>query len=156
MRRIVVPLLLALFAAACDDYHGPRLAMSTGAAGTAPSRPAGGAPPSPTGPMVYGGRTAAEWGKLLQGGKREDVTEACRALHVMHREGREYLLQGLDSTNSETRRMCLETLTIADLKKLGDAGRHKLVKLSGDREDVRIRERAAFLLTQWNVSIPAS
>jgi hypothetical protein len=155
MRRTVVPLLLALFAAACDDYRGPRLAMSTNAAGTAPGRPVGGAPPTPSGPMVYGGKTAAEWGKLLEGGKREEVAEACRALHVMHREGREHLVKGLDSPNSETRRMCLETLTIADLKKLGDAGRQKLVKLSGDRDDVRIRERAAFLLSQWHVSIPA-
>jgi hypothetical protein len=105
--------------------------------------------------MVYGGKTAAEWAKVLQGGNREEVAEACRALQVMHREGREHLFQGLDSSIPETRRLCLETLTIADLKKLGDASRQKLVKLSGDRDDVRIRERAAFLLREWHGSIPA-
>jgi hypothetical protein len=155
MRRGILPLLLMLAAAGCDDYRGPRLAIS-GKEGTAPAgRPVGGAPPAHTGPSVYGGKTAAEWGKVLQGGNREDVAEACRALHVLHREGREYLVQGLDSPVPETRRLCLETLTIADLKKLGDAGRQKLVKLSGDRDDVRIRERAAFLLQEWRGSIPA-
>jgi hypothetical protein len=156
MRRTILPLLIALSAAACDDYRGPRLAITTDRAGTAPAgRPVGGAPPSHQGPSVYGGKTAAEWNKLLRGNKREEVAEACSALHVLHREGREYLFQGLDSTIPETRRMCLETLTIADLKKLGDPGRQKLVKLSGDRDDLRIRERAAFLIQQWHGSIPA-
>jgi hypothetical protein len=150
MRRTILPLLLALFAAACDDYHGPN------GLGTAPvGRPVGGAPVARKGPSVYGGKTAAEWGKVLQGTNREEVAEACRALHVLHREGREYLLKGLDSSIPETRRMCLETLTIADLKKQGDRGQQELVKLSGDRDDLRIRERAAFLLQEWRGSIPA-
>ncbi len=156
MRRSVLPLLLALSAAACDDYRGPRLSISTNAAGTAPAgRPAGGAPPAKQGPMVYGGKTADEWCEMLYSGNRQDVAEACRALHVMNREGCGHLVKGLDSSNAETRRMCLDTLTIADFKKLGDAGRQKLVKLSGDRDDVRIRERSTFLLQQWHGSIPA-
>jgi hypothetical protein len=156
MRRTLLPLLLALLASACDDYRGPSLAITTNRSGTAPAgRPVGGAPAAQKGPSVYGGKTAAEWNKELQGTNREDVAEACRALHVLHREGREYLFQGLDSPIPETRRLCLETLTIADLKKQSDAGRQKLVKLSGDRDDMRIRERAAFLLREWHGSIPA-
>ncbi len=157
MRRIVPLFLVTLFAGACDDYRGPHLALSTNAGGTAPAgRPVGGAPAATKRPAVYGGKTAEQWGKVLQGSDREEVAEACRALHVLHREGREYLFHGLDSANPETRRLCLETLMIADFKKLGDAGRQKLVKLAGDRDDVRIRERAAFLLTQWHGSIPAA
>jgi hypothetical protein len=156
MRRAIVLFLVCLFAAACDDYRGPRLAISTNAASTASGgRPVSGAPVASKGPSTYGGKTAEQWGKVLQGSDREEIAEACRALHVLHSEGREHLVRGLDSTNSETRRLCLETLTIADFKKLSDAGRQKLVKLGGDRDDVRIRERAAFLLTEWHGSIPA-
>ncbi len=156
MHRSVLPLLLVLAAAGCDDYRGPRLAISGREGGTAPAgRPVGGAPPTKTGPMVYGGKTADEWCESLYSGDREEVAEACRALHVMNREGCGHLIKGLDSTKPETRRLCLETLTIADFKKLGDAGRQKLVKLSGDRDDIRIRERAAFLLREWHGSIPA-
>jgi hypothetical protein len=156
MRRTIriVLLTLPLLACACDDYRGPPLAMSTQPGG-APKRPAGGAPPAQKGPAVYGGKTAEQWARALQGNNREEIVEACRALHVLGREGRQHLFEGLDSGNPETRRLCLETLTIADFKKLSDPGRQKLVKLSGDRDDMRIRERAALLLRQWHGSIPA-
>ena len=68
MRWTTGLLLLSLFAAACDDYRGPRLAISTNTGGTAPAgRPVGGAPAAPRGPSVYGGKTAEQWGKVLQG-----------------------------------------------------------------------------------------
>jgi hypothetical protein len=158
MRRTLCALLfpLTLLASACDDFRGPRLAITTNPASTeVHGRHPGGAPPARKGPTVYGGKTAEQWAKALEGTDREEITEACRALHVLGREGREHLVQGLDSAHSETRRICLETLTIADFKKLGDAGRQKLVKLSGDRDDMRIRERASVLLRQWHGSIPA-
>jgi hypothetical protein len=156
MRRTIPLLLLALLVSACDDYRGPRLSMATNAGGTrAVGRPAGGAPPPQKGLAVYGGKTAEQWGKVLQGSDREEIGEACRALNVLGREGRDYLYQGLDSPNSEARRLCLTTLTIADFKKKSDAGRQKLVKLAGDRDDMRIRERASQLLSQWHGSIPS-
>jgi len=157
--RGVLPLVL-LAASACDDFRGPRLALTTNrstesAPPTAHSRPVGGAPPAHKGPTIYGGKTAAEWGQVLQGNNRDDVIEACRALRVLGHEGREHLFQGLGSSNPETRRLCLGTLAIADFKKLGDDGRQKLVKLAGDRDDVRIRDRATLLLSEWRGSIPA-
>jgi hypothetical protein len=158
VRRIIrTPLLVAAFVAcACDDYRGPHLALSTQPASTKPAeRHPSGAPPAPKGPMVYCGKTADQWARALQGRDRDEITEACRALQVMGREGREHLFRGLDSTNPETRRICLETLTIADFKKLSEPGRQKLVKLSYDRDDMRIRERAAYLLRSWHGSIPS-
>jgi hypothetical protein len=163
MRRIFLALLpvLSLFAAACEDYHGPPLAMGTNAAGAAPAnttaavRPPAGAPVARKGATVYGGKTAEQWYQVLRGDDREEAVEAARALHVLGREGCDYLFQGLDCTCCERRRLCLDTLTIADFKKKGEAGRHKLVQLSGDREDMRIRERSAYLLTQWHGSIPS-
>jgi len=154
MRRTIrgVLLTLPLLACACDDYRGPAMPVSTQPAA---KRPAGGAPPAPKGPIVYGGKTAEQWARALRGNNREDILEACRALQVLGREGRQHLFEGLDSPNPEARRLCLETLTIADFKKLSDPGRQKLVKLSGDRDDMRIRERAAVLLRQWHGAIPA-
>jgi hypothetical protein len=157
MRRTIPPLLLlALLVCGCDDYRGPKLAITTNTAGTEKGgRPPGGAPPPHKGPTRYGGKTADQWAEALKGHDRDEIAEACRALHVLGREGRDHLVLGLDNSNAETRRLCLETLTIADFKKLGDTGRQKLVKLAGDRDDVRIRERAALLLRQWHGSIPA-
>jgi hypothetical protein len=160
VRRIIPCLLpaLSLLACGCDDYRSPRLAIATNAAGPGTaqvSRPPGGAPPARKGPAVYGGKTADQWAEALKGSDRDEIVEACRALHVLGREGREHLLQGLDCPHCETRRLCLATLTIADFKKKGEAGRQRLVKLAGDRDDVRVRERASFLLSQWHGSIPA-
>jgi hypothetical protein len=157
MRRTVLVVLpvLALLACACDGYRGPRLALATNAGATAAAgRPTGGAPVAKS-PTVYGGKTAEQWGKVLQANDRAEVVEACRALRVLAGEGRPFLYRGLDSTNPETRRLCLESLTIADFKKMSEPGRQKLVTLAGDRDDVRIRERAVLYLSQWNDSIPA-
>ncbi len=154
MRRTahLVLLTLPLLACACDDGSPPAPTQPVGV----PKRPAGGAPPHQKGPLVYGGKTGEQWARALRGNDREEIVEACRALHVMGRDGRQQLFDGLDASNPEARRLCLDTLSIADFKKLGDAGRQKLVKLSGDRDDMRIRERAALLLRQWHDSIPAS
>lgn len=156
MRRTVLAVLpaLTLLTCACDGPRGPRLALATNAATGPAGRPVGGAPVAKS-PTVYGGKTAEQWGQVLQTNDREEVVEACRALRVLSGEGRPFLLQGLDSTHPETRRLCLESLTIADFKKMSEPGRQKLVKLAGDRDDVRIRERAALYLKQWNGSIPA-
>jgi hypothetical protein len=153
MRRAIriAFLALPLLSCACDDFGPPGSTSPQPAA----RRATGGAPPAPKGPVVYGGKTAEQWARALRGNDREAILEACRALHVMGRDGRQHLMDGLDSANPEARRLCLETLTIADFKKLSDAGRQKLVKLSGDRDDMRIRERAVLLLGQWHGSIPA-
>ncbi len=155
MRRLLNYFLpfLGLGAMACDSYRGPKLSLPTGQeqSGTTERRSVA-ARGSAT---VYGGKTAAQWSESLKSNDREQVSEACRGLHVLGAEGRPHLWQGLDSTNSETRRCCLDHLSIADFKREGEAGRQKLVQLSGDRADMRIRERAATLLRQWHGSIPS-
>jgi hypothetical protein len=147
--RVVLP-TLSLLACACDGARSPSL--STQLSGAARHQAA---LLAKRGPTVYGGKTADQWGRALQGTDREQIIEACRALHVLGREGRQQLLTGLDSSNPEARRLCLDTLTIADFKGQGDSGRQKLVTLSGDRDDMRIRERAVQLLGQWHGSVPA-
>jgi hypothetical protein len=155
MRRTVFALLI-LSAAACDGFRGPRLALPTSPGTTMPgdtNRGGSGAPVVKPA-TVYGGKTAEQWGKELEKSNHDDVAEACRALHVLAAEGRPYLFQGLDCANCETRRLCLEHLNVGDFKRLGEAGRLKLVKLSGDRDDLRIRGRATDYLRQWNGAIP--
>jgi hypothetical protein len=76
-------------------------------------------------------------------------------LAVLGHEGRGLLFQGLESSEPETRRMCLERLSICDFKKQGESGRQLLVKMAGDHDDVRIRERATSYLSQWHGTIPA-
>ncbi len=155
MRRLLNFFLpfLGLGAMACDSYRGPKLALTTGQQppATTERSPVG----APKGATVYGGKTAAQWSESLKTNDRDQVSEACRVLHVLGAEGRPHLWQGLDSANAETRRCCLEHLSIADFKREGEAGRQKLVQLSGDRADMRIRERAATLLQQWHGSIPS-
>jgi hypothetical protein len=104
---------------------------------------------------VYGGRTPEQWAQVLNTPNREDVAEAARALKVLGSEGRPYLLQGLESSQAETRRLCLENLTVSDLKKQGEGGRQLLVKLAGDPADMRIRGRATAYLGQWGGTIPS-
>ena len=96
-----------------------------------------------------------EWAEALQAKEQEEVWRAARALHVMGAEGRPYLWQGLENPSVHTRRICLENLTVADLRCYGDDGRRRLVTLAGDVEDVRIRERASYYLAQWRYAIPA-
>jgi hypothetical protein len=155
MRRLINFLLpfLGLGAMACDSYRGPKLALPTGQeqSGTTEHRQVG----SRNGATLYGGKTAAQWSESLKTNDRDQVSETCRVLHVLGSEGRPYLWQGLDNANPETRRCCLEHLSIADFKREGEGGRQKLVQLSGDPADIRIRERATALLQQWHGSIPS-
>lgn len=155
MRRTffaVLPLLVC----ACDDFRGPNLSLPTNSGGQGTQRATSRYLPGQNkAPMVYGGKTAEQWAKLLDGKDREEIVEACRALHVLGREGRQHLFQGLSKANPETRRLCLETMTIADFKKFSEDGRMKLVVLAGDPDDMRIRDRAQRLLAQWHGSIPA-
>ena len=73
----------------------------------------------------------------------------------MGADGRPQLLRGLDSPNPETRRHCLEQLSLADLRSFGDTGKQTLIRLAGDPADIRIRERANSYLNQWHKTIPA-
>lgn len=104
---------------------------------------------------VYLGRTVEEWAQALQAKEQEEIWRAARALHILGAEGRPYLYRGLESASVHTRRICLENLTVADVRCWGDEGRRRLVVLAGDEEDVRIRERANYFLTQWRYSVPA-
>jgi hypothetical protein len=92
---------------------------------------------------------------MLQGHDHAEVAEACRALRVLGTEGRAHLFEGLQSPRAETRRLCLETLTISDFKRQGESGRQLLVGLAGDHADIRIRERATAYLSQWHGTIPS-
>lgn len=158
MRRTVVVTALLTLACSCDSYRGPRLSISTAAS---PSRSvtterASLSRASGVGTAtIYGGRTPEQWAQVLNTPNREEVAEAARALKVLGTEGRPYLLQGLESSQAETRRLCLENLTVSDFKTLGEAGRQLLVKLAGDPADMRIRGRATAYLSQWNGTIPA-
>jgi hypothetical protein len=162
MRRLVLGGVTALcfLPAACDVPRGPRLAVgpdtSKGAAAAAPAAKAHAADHAIGHDCtVYCGHTPEEWGKALQANDRAQVVEACRALRVLGPEGRPHLWQGLGSPQAETRRLCLESLTTSDFKKQGEAGRQMLVKLAGDRSDIRIRERATAYLGQWHGTIPS-
>jgi hypothetical protein len=112
-------------------------------------------PPGPAKATSYQNLTPEQWGRLLESPDRDRVLEACRALWVLGPHGRPYLIQGLESPSSETRRLCLETLTVSDLRATGEPGRQILVKLAGDPADLRIRERAHVYLGQWNRAVPS-
>ena len=68
-----------------------------------------------------------------------------RGLRVLGFRGRPYLLRGLEHPNAETRRICLELLSVSDLCAEGEQGRLLLMKLSGDPADFRIRQRGTLL-----------
>jgi hypothetical protein len=132
--------------------HGAKLPPSP----EAPPQSIGPRRPLPaTVPLRYDGRTAEQWAQVLAAGSWDQTKYACQALRVLGAQGRPYLLQGLDHPNPETRRMCLENLTVSDFRGVGEPGRQALVRLSGDGTDYRIRERANAYLNQWNRSIPA-
>lgn len=160
-----------LLACGCDGYRGPRLTVPP--APLANTEPATAAPPSSPvqvpaeAPATasakhehetecrYCGRTQSEWCTMLRSADRAEVIEACRALRVLGPEGRPHLLEGLDSPRAETRRLCFESLSLSDFKRQGEDGRRRLVKLAGDRHDMRIRERATSYLAQWHGSLSA-
>jgi hypothetical protein len=138
----------------CDYFKAPRMALPT-----SKTRPVSQSQPKPQTRLQahrkYMGKTCEEWGEALSDPNPEVVRTATVALRVLGAEGRPYLIQGLESNIPETRRMCLENLTVSNLRGLGDDGRKLLVRLSGDRSDLRIRERAAHYLAEWDQHIPA-
>jgi hypothetical protein len=122
---------------------------------TPPNPPQWSRPPGPAQASSYQNLTPEQWGRRLESPDHDRVLEACRSLWVLGPQGRPYLIQGLDSPSPETRRLCLETLTVSDLRTIGEPGRQLLVKLSGDPADIRIRERAHVYLGQWHRAVPA-
>jgi hypothetical protein len=142
---------------------GPKLAMHTSSE-SKPNRPgavdasAGAAAKpqhKPRDKSKYHGWTAEQWAKALEGPQRETIVRACQALHILGAEGRPYLYRGLESDNPETRRLCLESLSVSDLRSFGEEGKQMLIKLAGDRADIRIRERASLYISQWSQALPA-
>jgi hypothetical protein len=155
--RILV--LAALGVLGCDNSRAPRMAVPTNSTNSADPK----ANPD-TGPIAlsslpvktrYQGRSPEEWGQVLASEDLNQARQAALALKILRAEGRPYLVKGLESPLPETRRLCLECLTVSDLRCYGDQGRKALVKLAGDRMDMRIRERATQYLKEWDRSIPA-
>src|SRR5262245_32789584 len=150
---------VSLFVIGCG-FEGPRLAVpSTPGNNTTPSaqpeaRKVAAKPQSTKAPK-YHGKTAEQWSQALQTTDLEKKTQAGRALHILGGEGRPFLIHGLEDPNPETRRVCLESLTVSDLRAVGDQGRQLRVKLAGDPMDIRMRERAGLYLSQWNRAAPA-
>jgi hypothetical protein len=146
---------LILLAYGCDSYRGPRLAVPTSATrDQASSNPEPIDNPGRTS-VSYKGSTMEQWVQGLRSPDSRQVADSCQALTVLGHEGRSQLFQGLESSHAETRRLCLEHLSISDFKKHGESGRRLLVKLAADRSDIRIRERAAGYLAQWHGTIPS-
>jgi hypothetical protein len=160
--RYVYAVVLLVFAAGlpgCDAAKVPTHAIPGSTETQADSTTITTAWPRPPRPRsakrVYQGRTVDEWAEALQAKEQGEIWQAARALHVMGAEGRPHLWQGLQSPSVHTRRICLDNLTVADLRCYGDDGRRQLVTLAGDVEDCRIRERASYYLAQWKYYIPA-
>src|SRR5437899_2049210 len=134
---------LVLGVAGCDMPRGPKLAISTarGSDAEADEPVVVARKPQPSVPATtpYQGKTLEQWAQALNDDNPSVVSRASRALHVMGAAGRPYLIQGLESHNPETRRMCLERLTVSDFKSYGQRGRDLLLKLAGDPVDLRIR-----------------
>jgi hypothetical protein len=147
--------------AGCDSSEAPRMAVPTAAAAkpAVPPSPVTTdqvkAPAAPAPKSRYHGRTPEQWAVALEDPSLDVVRQACRALRVLGGEGRQYLLKGLESSVPETRRMCLEALSVSDLRSFGEPGRAILVKLAGDPADLRIRELATRYLKEWHQTIPA-
>jgi len=154
MSRIV--LALAVGMAGCGYFQGPRLSMTTAPGAKVPEAvTVQRATAKPRAPSKYHGWTAERWAEALEHRDRESIRRAAQALKVLGAEGRPYLIAGLESSNPETRRFCLEVLTVADFRVYGEQGKQLLVKLAGDPVDLRIRERANQYILQWNQAIPA-
>ena len=141
-------------------FEGPRLAVPSTRANNAnqaaqPEPRKFAAKPQARKAPRYHGKTAEQWSQTLQTTELEKKNQAGRALHILGSEGRPFLIQGLEDSNPETRRVCLEALTVSELRAAGDQGRQLLVKLAGDPMDIRIRERAGLYLSQWNRAAPA-
>lgn len=106
-------------------------------------------------PLRYEGLTAEEWARYLANGNRQEAMRACQALRILGAEGKPFIVQNLEHSNPEIRRICLESLSVSDLRAYGENGRQLLLRLAGDQSDIRTRELARHYLTQWNRAIPA-
>jgi len=159
MTRTWLAAALCGILAGCDSSEAPRMAVPT--SGTAKSADLATGPgankgkATPAAKVRYHGRTAEQWAEALEDPSLDVVRQACRALKVLRGEGRQYLMKGLESSVPETRRMCLEALSVSDLRTFGEQGREALVRLAGDRDDIRIRELATRYLKEWHQTIPA-
>jgi hypothetical protein len=140
----------------CDDAAAPRMSLPTNSTTTEtkPSEISATTPRTQPAKVRYQGRTPEEWGDALHGEDLNKVREAAMALKVLRGDGQPLLVKGLESPLPETRRLCLESLTVGDLRAHGDQGRKLLIKLAGDRMDLRIRERATRYLIEWDRSLP--
>jgi hypothetical protein len=151
---------LAILGLGCDAPRGPKLALSTNRSAQAEAEP--GSAPEHRKPMTafpstmrYQGRTIDQWAQALNDEDASVVRRACHSLRVMGATGRPYLVEALENSHPETRRLCLEALTVSDLKAYGEQVRQLLLKLAGDSADLRIRQRAAIYVTQWRDAVPA-
>jgi hypothetical protein len=158
--RVPYPVWLVLAAFAAVGCDGPRLPKGAiPASSTAEDKEAEqrltGLPHLPRHRHRYQGRTAEEWARSLESKDLEEIWRAAQALHVLGGEGRPHLVRGLESASADTRRVCLENLTVPDLRAFGEHGQHLLVQLAGDHDDIRIRERASYYLQLWDRTIPA-
>ena len=155
--RILLPAALGLLG--CDNSRAPRMAMPTNSSSSSEQK--GIAETSSIAlsslPVKtrYQGRSPEEWGQVLASEDLNMARQAAQALKILRADGRPYLVKGLESPLPETRRLCLECLTVSDLRAYGDQGRKALVKLAGDRMDLRIRERATQYLKEWDRAIPS-
>src|SRR5262249_34324011 len=133
----------ALFAAligvvGCDPIKAPRQAVpgetEPGAKSEA-TKPTW--PPTQKAPKAkkkfYQGRTVEQWAEALNAKDQDEIWRAARALHILGAEGRPFLYRGLESPSVDTRRICLMTLSVADIRCYGDDGMRRLVELSGDQ-----------------------
>jgi hypothetical protein len=163
MRTVcVVALLVAsLSVAGCDPIKAPRQAVPGEPEPATESEPAKPAWPPPqtaakSWKKLYQGKTLEQWAEALNAREEEEIWRAAQALHILGAAGRPHLYHGLESPFVHTRRICLMTLTVGDIRCYGDDGRRKLVDLAGDQEDMRIRERASYYLALWRKVIPTS
>jgi hypothetical protein len=163
--------ILCLGLAGCDDGSGgpahavPGTPPARGRTASTPVAPPAGegpkvgdrlaAAPQVTGPARYDGLTVAEWGARLTDPDRDVAWRAALALRVLGSEGRPYLMKALEDSGAQTRFIALESLSLADFRSYGEDGRRLLIKLSGDRLDFRVRERAVMYLARWRDSVPA-
>ena len=111
MRHVRLAILLALLTtpAGCDYFKGPKLTISTAPTTTQTEGEKAAVRWTPTqarDQMRFHGLTAEQWAKYLEHADRTAILRAARALHVLGAEGRPHLVQGLDSSNPETRRIC--------------------------------------------------
>jgi hypothetical protein len=156
----VTCLLLTAFLLGCNRPGGPALSISTGAGaegaeGGGNARTVGWPRKKRLKPRTYQGKSVEDWGKLLDDGDPYTVARAVQALRVLGADGWSHLMKGMESSLPETRRLCLEGTSLPVFKAHGEDGRKILLKLAGDLDDIRIRQRASYYLQHWEGTAPA-